>query len=248
MLKVSELAALAHISVRTLHYYDELGLLQPDVVTDAGYRLYSDENIEKLQHILFYRQLDMPLKQIKSLLSDNEFDRIAALETHREKLLQQKVQLEVLINNVQQSIIAAKGGITMSHEERFAGFSFEHNEYEQEARERWGDSVVDKANNKVKGEFGEQLAKQMNEVYRELATVRNTDPSSEQAQVVIGKWYTILNQISSYTPEMFRSLGDMYVSDERFTRNIDQFGTGLAKFMKEAMHHYASRLESGSFS
>ncbi|MFD2117489.1 MerR family transcriptional regulator [Paenibacillus yanchengensis] len=247
MLKVSELAALAKISVRTLHYYDELGLLQPTMITDAGYRLYSDENIEKLQQILFYRQLNIPLKQIKRLMDDPDYDHIAALEQHQLMLLKSREQLDILLSNLEQTILVAKGETTMSKEARFAGFSFDNNEYEQEASERYGDDAVDDANKKVQGNnkaFGEQMADRMNELYRELAELRALNPRSEQAQTAIGKWYTMLNEISTYSPAMFRSLGEMYIQDERFTANIDQFGTGLALFMKEAMDEYATRLKS----
>ncbi|SDT05211.1 transcriptional regulator, MerR family [Paenibacillaceae bacterium GAS479] len=244
MLKVKEVAEMAGISVRTLHHYDEIGLLHPEEATDSGYRLYSAKDLAALQQILFFRELGFPLKQIKSILQDPGYREAEALRLHREMLLEKRRRLDALINNVEKTIQHAEGEMEMSDTERFGGFDFSSNPYEQEARERWGDKAVDGANEKAKG-MNKQDQEAFNELYRRLAAVRHLQPESNEAQAAIGEWYLCLGQFGDYTPEMFRGLGQMYVDDERFTRNIDKFGEGLAVFMRDAMSVYADRTMMG---
>ncbi|WP_214626773.1 MerR family transcriptional regulator [Paenibacillus agaridevorans] len=242
-MKVKEVADLTGISVRTLHHYDEIGLLVPDGTTEAGYRDYSERNLELLQQILFFRELGFSLKKIKEIVTSKSFDRLEALERHREMLNEKRSQLEQLLRTVEQTIRHAKGEVTMTNEEKFKGFDFGSNPYEQEARERWGDRAVDESNAKMEKlkQDGKMQAFQdeMNELYRKLAAVRHDDPSSEASQEAIGQWFTLLNQMGSYSLEAFKGLGQMYVDDARFTRNIDQFGEGLALFMRDAMAYYS---------
>ncbi|MGI2297190.1 MerR family transcriptional regulator [Paenibacillus sp. GXUN7292] len=245
-MKISEVAELVGISVRTLHHYDAIGLLSADVTTEAGYRIYSQTNLEQLQQILFFRELGFPLKQIKDIINRPDYDRQEALHMHRKLLLDKRNQLDQLLATVDKTIQEAKGEITMTAKERFAGFDFSSNPYEQEARERYGDKAVDDSKNKINAytkQGQEELADSMNRLYRELAELRHTDPASSEAQESIAKWYKLLNDIGTYTPEVFRGLGQMYVDDERFTKNIDQFGEGLALFMKEAMAVFADRAQ-----
>lgn len=244
-MKVKEVADLVGISVRTLHHYDEIGLLVPDEVTEAGYRIYSEKNLGLLQQILFFRELGFPLQSIRSIVHSPDFDRLAALEQHRVMLREKRERLDRLLKTVDKSIHHAKGEIAMTNKEKFSGFDFSKNPYEKEARERWGDKAVDASSAKLKkleqaGEL-ESFQDEMNELYRELANVRHGDPSSQEAQEGIEQWFRLLNRMGSYTPEMFRGLGEMYVADERFTRNIDQFGEGLAAFMRDAMATFADR-------
>lgn len=237
-MKVKEVADLVGISVRTLHHYDEIGLLTPEETTEAGYRLYSDQNLETLQQILFFRELGFPLKKIKEILRSPAFDREEAYRLHRKMLLDKRKQLDQLIMTLDKTIQHSKGEIHMSNQEKFEGFDFSHNPYEQEARERWGDEAVDRANAKAAG-FGPDKQEQFNEIYRNLAAIRHTSPDSEEAQAGIQVWYAFLNEMGEYSPEAFKGLGQMYVCDVRFTKNIDKFGEGLAVFMRDAMAFYA---------
>jgi Predicted transcriptional regulators len=245
-MKVKEVADLVGISVRTLHHYDEIGLLIPEETTDSGYRIYSERNLEQLQQILFFRELGFPLRQIKAIVTSPTFDKREALEMHRQMLLEKRRKLDQLLQTVERTIRHDKGEIRMSQQEKFKGFDFSTNPYEDEARQRWGDKAVDESNakmNKMKenGEL-EAFQNEMNEVYQKLASVRQEDPASEASQEAVGKWYELLNRMGSYSPEAFKGLGQMYVDDERFTQNIDQFGEGLAVFMRDAMAIYADRL------
>lgn len=238
-MKVKEVSQLTGISVRTLHYYDDIDLLTPDHTTEAGYRLYSDDNLATLQQILFFRELDFPLKKIKELLRSPTFDRQKAFELQRKMLITKRKQLDRMIQTIDKSILNGKGELVMTKEEKFEGFDFSKNPYEQEARERWGDKAVDEANKK-----GPELREKMNEIYIKLAGLRHLPPESPQAQAGIEQWFTYLNKIGTYSLAAFASLGKMYVDDERFRKNIDQFGEGLAEFMRDAMEMYA-KLNNG---
>ncbi|MDQ0272669.1 DNA-binding transcriptional MerR regulator [Cytobacillus purgationiresistens] len=242
MMRVKEVADLVGISVRTLHHYDEIGLLAPEETTESGYRIYSDNNLETLQQILFFKELGFPLKKIKNIINSPEFDRQEALALHKKMLLEKRMRLDRMIATVDKTLKYAEGEIEMSNEEKFEGFNFSHNPYEQEARERWGDKAVDKVNDKFKNEEDQKkYADAFNDIYRRLADIRHLSASSKEAQEGIKEWYVFLNQMGSYSLEAFKGLGQMYVADERFTKNIDQFGEGLAQFMCDAMSIYADQ-------
>ncbi|WP_025681542.1 MerR family transcriptional regulator [Paenibacillus massiliensis] len=247
-MRVKKVAKLAGISVRTLHHYDEIGLLVPNEVTTAGYRLYSEDDLARLQQILFFRELDFPLKQIQEILSSPSFDRVEALELQQNMLREKRRRLDVMMDTIEKTLKSTRGEITMTASEQFKGFDFGSNPYEEEARKRWGDEAVDGANAKVKGMAAAEkqaMSDRMNTIYFRLAALRDGAPDSAEAQEAIGDWYVFLNSMGShsYTLEAFKGLGQMYVDDERFTRNIDQFGAGLAVFMRDAMEVYVDRRE-----
>ncbi len=237
-MKVKEVSQLTGVSVRTLHHYDDIGLLTPDCTTEAGYRLYSDDNLATLQQILFFRELGFSLKKIKELLTSPAFSRQEAFEMQRKMLLEKRKQLDSMINTIEKTIQHARGERHMTNEEKFKGFDFSKNAYEQEARDRWGDEAVDKSNKKA-AQFGPELGEEMNRIYFKLAALRHLAPDSNEAQAAIGEWFDFLNQMGSYSLEAFQALGEMYVADERFTQNIDKFGEGLAVFMRGAMTAFA---------
>jgi len=245
LFKVKEVADLSGVSIRTLHYYDEIGLLVPDKVSDTGYRLYSEEDLENLQQILFYRELGFPLMKIKDIISSKTYDRSAALEEQRAMLYDKRNQLDNLIETIEMTIKQMRGEVHMTNEQKFQGFDFSRNPYEDEARQRWGDKAVDESNKKMKNMSKDEqqlLGDRMNEIYRKLATLRHGAPESPEAQEAIKEWHDFLNGFGAYPPEVFKNLGQMYVDDERFTKNIDQFGDGLAAFMRDAMAIYADNL------
>jgi DNA-binding transcriptional MerR regulator len=237
-MKVKEVADLTGISVRTLHHYDEIGLLVPDEVTESGYRIYSSENLETLQQILFFKELGFPLKKINEIISSPTFDRKEALELHRRMLLEKRKRLDQMIETVEKTIQHTKGELEMSQKEKFEGFDFRHNPYEEEARKLYGDKAVDQANKKAAG-MTQDMQERFNDLYRRLADVRHTAPDSKEAQEAIGEWYILLNEFGSYSLDAFKGLGQLYIDDERFTKNIDKFGEGLAGFMRDAMAVYA---------
>lgn len=243
-LKVKEVSRLAGVSVRALHHYDEIGLLRPNMVTEAGYRIYSDVDLERLQQVLFFRELGFSLKEIGRMLDSPAFDRVEALELQRRMLEEKMEHTRRMIANIERSIQDAKGEISMTHEQRFEGIDFTNNPYEQEARERWGDAAIDESKRKLAKrtntpELHAELQQEWDTRMSVLAEVRHEDPASLQAQEVIGEWYAFLGNFGTYSYEAFAGLGQMYVQDERFTKNIDKYGEGLAAFMCEAMGVYA---------
>ncbi|QUW23966.1 MerR family transcriptional regulator [Sporosarcina sp. Marseille-Q4063] len=238
-MKVKEVSQMTGVSVRTLHHYDDIGLLVPDDLTEAGYRIYSEGNLATLQQILFFRELGFSLKKIKELLSSPSFDRREAFDMQRKMLIAKRQQLDEMIDTIEKSIRHEKGELRMTNEEKFQGFDFSTNPYEQEARDRWGDKAVDESKKKV-AQFGPEVQEEMNRIYFNLAEMRHTDPKSEKAQAAIKDWFDMLNNnFGTYSLEAFAGLGEMYVADERFTKNIDQFGDGLAEFMRDAMKAFA---------
>lgn len=241
-MRVKEVADLVGISVRTLHHYDEIGLLTPDETTESGYRLYSDDNLEVLQQILFFKELGFPLKKIREIISSPSFDRREALELHRKMLLEKRSRLDQMIVMLDKTIQHTKGEIQMSNKEKFEGFDFSHNPYLQEAREMWGAEAVDNSNAKV-GKMSkdqqEAMSKEMTSIYKKLAALRQDFPDSNESQAAIKEWFDLLNKMGSYSLDAFKGLGQLYVDDERFMKNIDKFGEGLAKFLRDAMAVYA---------
>jgi len=245
--KVKEVAELTGVSVRTLHHYDRLGLLTPEHTTEAEYRQYSEENLETLQEILFFRELGFPLKNIGEILQSPDYDRAEALALQREALLEKRSRLDRMIKTLENTIQDAKGEIKMTDKEKFEGFDFTNNPYEEEARQRWGNEAVDRSNQVLAGmgaQGQKQISEQMEVLFRKLAAMRQQDPASDEVQQAIGEWHAFLNGMGhSYSPEAFKGLGQLYVQDERFTRNMDKFGDGFAKFMAEAMGIRADRMQ-----
>lgn len=242
MLRVKEVSDLAGISVRTLHHYDAIGLLRPGHTTAAGYRLYTDADLELLQQILFFRELDFPLRKIREIVTSRSYDRREALELHRNLLLERRTRIDSMLATLEKTIRHMQGEIKMTNKEKFEGFDFSRNPYEREARERWGDATVDASNAKLaklSDEEKKAMGDEMNAIYRRLAELRHGAPDAPEAQEAIGQWYRYLARFGTYSLEAFRNLGQMYVDDERFTKNIDAFGDGLARFMRDAMAAYA---------
>lgn len=237
-MRVKEVADLVGISVRTLHHYDAIGLLHPDTVTEAGYRKYSEKNLETVQQILFFKELGFSLRKIKEIIQDPFFDRLEALELQRQMIRKKRKRLDTILETIDKTISHEKGESEMTNKEKFAGFDFSKNPYEEEARKRWGDKVVNDAKEKT---ANQDFEAQFNSIYRELAEIRHEAPTSDIAQKGIEKWFNMLNTMGNYSLDAFKELGEMYVADERFTNNIDQFGEGLAVFMRDAMNVYADR-------
>lgn len=246
---IKDVANLAGVSVRTLHYYDEIELLTPDMTTDKGYRVYSERNLADLQQILFYRELDFPLKKIKHLLQDNGFKRLEILKVQREKLKQKRTKLQQLIQTIEKTIADERGERIMTKEEKFQGFDFSSNPYEEEARQRFGDEAIEEVNETmqhVSKSGQENVAERINTIFRALADVRHLAVTEKEVQELTEKWWQELNEIGTYSLDAFAGLGELYVQDERFTENIDSFGEGLAAFMREAMKVFVKRQRSGN--
>lgn len=245
---VQKLGELAGISTRTLRYYDEIGILKPARINSSGYRIYSQAEVDRLQQILFYRELGVSLDSIKNIITAPSFDGANALKEHREKLLERREQLDLLIANVDKTIAVTEGRIKMSNKEKFEGFKqkmIEDNEkkYGKEIREKYGNDTIDKSNAKLKNMTQEQyeaVTKLEQQVKETLAQAFATgDPASDIAQKAADlhkQWLTFY--WSSYSKEAHAGIAQMYVDDDRFKAYYDEKQPGAAEFLRDAIRIY----------
>lgn len=245
---VQKLGGLAGVSTRTLRYYDEIGILKPARISSSGYRIYGEAEVNKLQQILFYRELGVSLDSIKDIVTAPSFDGANALREHREKLLEKRNQLDALIANVDKTIASTEGRIKMSNKEKFEGFKktmIDENEkkYGKEIREKYGKDTVEKSNAKMMNMTEEQydeVTKLAEQVTTTLAEAfKNGDPASDIAQKAADlhkKWLTFY--WSDYSKEAHAGLAQMYVDDERFTAYYDKEQPGTAEFLRDAVFIY----------
>lgn len=222
------MADIAGVSVRTLHYYDQIGLLKPKHVSPAGYRLYTDEDLERLQQILFFKELDFDLHDIKAILDDPGFDRYKALIAHKELLIEKKKRLERIIKTVDKTIQSIKGGIKMDEKDMFEGFDMSEIEkhkakYADEVKKRWGNTdayreSMEKTSKYTKEDWAKIISRQK-ELDTKLAALMDKGPADPEVQELISqRRQYITDYFYNCTPEIFRGLGEMYVNDERFTK------------------------------
>ncbi|MCL6457870.1 MAG: MerR family transcriptional regulator [Gorillibacterium sp.] len=245
---VQKLGQLAGVSTRTLRFYDEIGILKPARINSSGYRIYGQQEVDRLQQILFYRELGVSLESIKTIVMASAFDEAKALREHRDKLLEKREQLDALIANVDKTIAVTEGSTTMTNQEKFAGFRqkmIDENEkkYGEEIRAKYGDEQVDKSNGKVKGMTEEQYAeveKLGDDVIATLAEAWATgDPAGELAQKAAELHHQWLCFYwSSYTKEAHAGVAQMYVDDPRFTAYYDARQPGTAQFLRDAVLIY----------
>jgi len=245
---VQKLARLAGVSTRTLRYYDELGLLKPARISSSGYRIYGQKEVDRLQQILFYRELGVGLEEINRIVTDPAFDMAKALREHHEKLLEKKKQLMLLIENVEKTIAEKEGRIIMTDREKFEGFKqklVDDNErcYGKEARKKYGDEAVNRANEKIKNMTKDQyesLEKLSAEVMETLGEAFKTgDPAGPLAQKAADlhrQWLCFY--WDSYSKEAHANLAQMYVCDERFTAYYDKVQPGATEFLRDAVLIY----------
>ena len=243
-MRISEVAKLTGITVRTLHYYDEVGLLKPSEITEAGYRLYSREDLEILQQILFFRELDFPLSQIKEIMNNPNYDKEEALIKQKELLIQQRQRIEGLIKLIEKRI---EGDNNMSFKE-FDMNEIEENKkkYAKEVKERWGTSKAYEESEKKTSSYNKEkwgdINQETSEIFKGFAELRNSDPGSEEVQELVRRWQKyITDNFYTCTNEILSGLGLMYVEDERFKENLDKNGEGTAKLMAEAIKIYCSK-------
>ncbi len=245
---VQKLGSIAGVSTRTLRYYDEVGILKPARINSSGYRIYGQEEVDRLQLIMFYRELEVSIEDIKEILTSADFDKAAALRSHREKLLAKRQQIDRLIDNVEKTIALSEGRIKMSDKEKFDGFKknlIEENEkkYGKEVREKYGDDIVNASNAKMMNmtqEKYEEFEKLGKEVLDTLyAAYQTGDPAGELGQKAAElhrQWLSFT--WNSYSKEAHAGLANMYVEDERFTAFYDKVQPGAAVFLRDAILIY----------
>lgn len=239
MITVNEVSKLTGVSIRTLQYYDSIGLLKPAEYTESGYRLYDDAALECLQQILFFRELEFPLKEIREIVTQPNFDKKKALEQQIELLTMKKERLENLIEFARG---IQNGGTLIMDFTAFDNSKLE--EYAQKAKEQWGDSkeyaeYEVKTSSRTKDDE-KLLWKDFMKLFEKCGTIKDTDPKSEEAQAIIKEIQNYITQnFYKCTNEILASLGKMYVADGEFKTNIDKAGgTGTAQFVSRAIEEY----------
>ena len=248
MYSIKELSDMAGVSARTLRWYDRIGLLQPAFVNDAGYRFYGEREVDLLQQILFYRERGVELKKIRSIIYEEGFDIMAAMEEHLYELEEQKARIDGLIRLVRRSIISMKGEDRMNDSEKFMAFKEnvvkKHEEkYGAEARAKYGDKGVDDAQQKVLDMSEEDYERFVNlgeEILRRLedAVQNGISPESEEAGRIVALHKEWLGMTwKKYTEEAHKAVANMYISDERFKMHYDREVSGCAEFLEKAVRY-----------
>jgi len=250
-LTVGKMAEVAGVTVRTLHHYDALGLLTPGARSAAGYRLYEEADYERLQEILFYRELGFGLEGISTILRDPEYDRAGALRHQRDLLVVRKDRLQTMIGAVETALDAHEKGITMTKEEMFEVFGdFDPKAHEAEVEERWAGPALEQSKRRTKTYGKDQWKEAMAEgesITVELAELLRAADAPEEEKAMdlaerhrlhIDRWFYECSH------EMHAGLGSMYVADPRFTGYYEKYAPGLAEFIKSAIHANRERHEA----
>jgi DNA-binding transcriptional MerR regulator len=246
---VSQVAKLAHVTVRTLHHYDEVGLLEPSERSQAGYRLYSHGDLQRLQQILLFRELGFTLEAIGELIDEPVLDRGAALRTQRALLVERVNKTKTVIAAVDRALRALEKGQTMAPEKMFEGFEgFDHAAYAEEAKQRWGETETYKESMRRTKRYGKddwaRIKAEAEEIEVELARLlgagrkpdgREAVEAAERHRRHIDRWFY------PCSPAQHAALGAMYVADPRFSAHFEKRAKGLAEFVKAAIEANAAR-------
>ncbi len=241
-MNISEFAKVTGVSVRTLHYYDEINLLKPDFVDEQnGYRFYGDNAFETMQEILFYRELDFSLKSIKDIIFSPDYNKQEALNSQKHLLILKKERLERIIKAIES---AEKGEKIMSFD---AFNNSEINKYKDEVKRRFGNTEAYRQSQKNTANYTEndwsKLEQGLNQIISEFAKVKadGVKETDQKVQALVEKLKNFITETQyNCTNEILLSLGEMYVADERFKKNIDKHGTGTAEFMSKAIKVYCA--------
>ena len=242
MKTVKEVSKQTGISVRTLHHYDEMGLLKPTSVTEAGYRLYDDTALERLQHILLFRELQFPLKDIKEILDSPDFDRNKALEQQIELLTMKKEHLENLIQ-------FARGirWLGVKYMDFSAFDTKKMDEYAAQAKESWGKTDAYKEFEEKSKDWTDttksNIAKDMMFLFAEFGEMKDLDPADDKVQAQVKKLQEYISEhFYNCTNQILSGLGQMYACGGEFTTNIDSYGgEGTAEFTNKAIQIYCAK-------
>lgn len=242
---IKEIADLAGVTTRTLRYYDEIGLLEPADTGDNGYRYYDQGSLLRLQQILFFRELDVPLKDIHLIMSRPDFSLLRALEEHRASLENRAKRLGKLIDTVDRTIETIKGDQIMTAKDYFEGF--DETQYEEETRQRWGNTPQYAQSQKKWASYSKEQ-KDAIKVEGGRLTIRmvsddpNASPDDPDVQAAIGEYHAYINKYF-YTcdVEFLRNLADMWVEDPRFAINYERVREGGAEFVRQAVHIFCDR-------
>jgi DNA-binding transcriptional MerR regulator len=240
---VQELANMAGVTARTLHYYDQIGLLPPGGRTDAGYRLYGKQELLRLQAILFYRELGFELSDIKALLLSPEYERLGALRDQRRLLESKRARLGTLVETIDKTIRRIQEeDIMLSDQELYEGFSQDEiDSYKREARQRYGAERVETSEQRIKRLSAAEwkaVQEEGGEVAKALAEHIDEPADSPAVQSLIDRHHAWIENFYPAPAEVYAGLGRLYTEDERFRAFYDRIHAGLADFIKAGIDHY----------
>lgn len=242
---INELAKLSNVTTRTLRYYDQLGLLIPAQIGHNGYRYYNRENLLRLQQILFFRELDVPLKEIQILIDGPNFDLVDALQKHRNALEKRAKRVKTLIETIDQTIATFKGEWIMNEKDYFEGF--DENQYAEEAQQRWGNTPQYAESQQKWGSLSKQ-EKEAVKVKSAQLTARmagkdaNAKPDDPDVQAAVAEYHAFINDnFYSCDVAFMRGLADMWESDPLFAANYEKIRKGGAAFVKQAVYIYCDQ-------
>ncbi len=244
---IQQLASLAGISVRTLHYYDQIGLLVPSRMLANGYRQYSDADSNKLKQILFFKELEFSLDDIGRMMESPLYDIQQALEDQKTLLLLKKQRIEALIQTIEQTQKSKKGGTQMK--KIFSVFSNDYiDKYKKEVEERWRNTEAYKQSQKRTKDWTKEdylrIKEQTGELTKQLADAMKFGYDSKQFQSLVGKHHKSIEIFYDCPLSMYRSLGQMYVDDQRFTAFYDNAKKGLAICLRDGIAYYCDQRET----
>ncbi len=245
---IKQLSDLAGVTPRTLRHYDEIGLLKPSRVGSNGYRYYDEPALLRLQQILFYRELDVSLDEIRKILSGRDFDVVEALQSHRKALSRRAARLAVLIQTVDDTISHLKGRSEMNAKALFHGFTEEEEQkYAEEALKMYDLETVKASNKKWKSYSKQEKERIANEgvaIYSDLLAAMPKGAASPEVQGVIARWHRHIQHFWSPIDEQLLGLTDVYNNDPRFRKNFDEVSPQLAGFMRDAVEVYVESRRS----
>jgi DNA-binding transcriptional MerR regulator len=250
MFTVKQLSKLAGVTPRTLHFYDQIGLLKPSQVGENGYRYYGEQALLRLQQILLYRQLDLPLEDIRRILENPDFDVLRALESHKQELRKRIARMERLAATVDDTILHLKEKKPMSQKQLFAGFSEEQQAaYEKEAMQMYDPEVVKASNRKWKSYTEaekQRIGEEGDTAYRAIVAAIPKGAESDEAQAGVELWRRHMEYFWSPSDEQLLGLADLYNDDPRFKANFEKIDPRLAEFMRAAIKVYVDRRQKSS--
>lgn len=251
---VKKLSVLSGVTIRTLHFYEEIGILKPAYHGSNGYRYYEEKELLQLQQILFFKELGFSLKQIQKVLGKGDFDQLSALYSHRKSLTREWEKIGVLLKTIDKTIKHMKGKKKMKDKEIFDGFNItlvkkaKGGESYFAAEEIVGKSVKNPTKNaqdveKRGKEFYEDITKTAHAIFKDSVHCikKGLDPASDEVQRVIKKHHTLTEQTHTATQEVYTALAQMYQEHPEFRNQLDLFHPELATFMAEAMRVFADR-------
>jgi MerR family transcriptional regulator, thiopeptide resistance regulator len=239
---VKKLADFAGVSVRTLHYYDEVGILQPESRSTGGYRYYGEEAVVRLQQIMFFRELGFGLDEIKKILSSPDFDVIAALQSHQTLLMKKAERIVELLATVNKTIKKLKGKVKMQIQEYYKGFTDEQIEkYRQEVRQRWGEKTLHESEDRVikmgKEKFSE-LQAEGGKIFQSISDNMSTGHDSDLVQAQVAEWRRWLENFHHYSNEAALGVGQAYSQHPEFAKFFQKYHKDLPEFLTKAIEYY----------